>query len=278
MSRSRGSLDNPSRVGHGREQASYVPGIVSGATLAGVAALLLLAYINWQETRQVQRTLEARLGDVEERLGTLANRPAGAPATRGPDPSRVYSVKTDGAPFKGPAGAPVTIVEFSDFQCPFCSKVGPTLEQIRKVYGDQVRIVWKHYPLDFHKDAPFAHLASVAADQQGKFWPLHDKLFLDGQKIKPEQVKQYAREVGLDMARFEKDLYAPATKARLDADMAEAKTLGVTGTPAFFVNGRHLSGAKPFAEFAEVINAELKRLNLPVPATAQQAVPAPPGA
>ena len=137
-----------------------------------------------------------------------------------------------------------------------------------------MRIVWKHYPLDFHKDAPFAHMASIAAQQQGKFWELHDKLFLDAQKIKPDDVRRYAREVGLDMKRFEEDLLKPETKARLDADMAEAKTLGVTGTPGFFINGRFLSGAKPFEEFAEAINAELKRQNLPIPAGADKPAPA----
>jgi len=136
------------------------------------------------------------------------------------------------------------------------------------VYGDQVRIVWKHYPLDFHKDAPFAHLASMAAERQGKFWELHDKLFLDPQKLKPENVKQYAKDIGLDMERFEKDVYSPELKAKLEADMAEAKQLGVTGTPGFFINGRFLSGAKPFDEFAQAINAELTRLKLPIPAAA----------
>jgi protein-disulfide isomerase len=136
------------------------------------------------------------------------------------------------------------------------------------VYGDKVRIVWKHYPLDFHKDAPLAHIASMAANQQGKFWEYHDKLFTDPQKLKADILTGYARELGLDMKKFEEDLFAPGMKATLDADMAEGKALGVTGTPAFFINGRYLSGAKPFEEFAQVINAELGRLNLPVPAAA----------
>jgi protein-disulfide isomerase len=139
------------------------------------------------------------------------------------------------------------------------------------VYGDKVRIVWKHYPLDIHKDAPFAHIASVAAAQQGKFWPLHDKLFANQPKIQHDFVLQYAREAGLDMKKFNEDLYSPAMKATVDADVAEAKSLGVTGTPAFFVNGRYLSGAKPFEDFAQVINAELTRLKLPVPAAASKA-------
>jgi protein-disulfide isomerase len=128
-----------------------------------------------------------------------------------------------------------------------------------------VRIVWKHYPLDMHKDAPLAHFASVAAQQQGKFWEFHDKLFANQSKIKNDDLVKYAREIGLDMKRFEEDLVAPKTKAIVDADIAEAKSLGVTGTPGFFVNGRFLSGAKPFEEFAAVINAELTKKNIAVP-------------
>jgi protein-disulfide isomerase len=266
MSKSRRDLDNTAAARREGGGGAYVPGTISGATLAGVAVLVLLSYMNWQETRQMQRTIEARLGSLENRLDQVATRAApAAAANRGPDPNRVYSVKTDGAPVRGALAAPVSIVEFSDFQCPFCGKVGPTLEQVRKTYGDKVRIVWKHHPLDFHKDAPFAHMASIAAQQQGKFWELHDKLFADPSKIKPDHVKQYARDVGVDMKRFEEDLLKPETKARLEADLAEAKTLGVSGTPAFFINGRFLSGAKPFEEFAEAINAELKRLNIAIP-------------
>ena len=108
----------------------------------------------------------------------------------------------------------------------------------------------------------------MAADQQGKFWQFHDKVFAAQPKIQKEFLLQYARELGLDMKRFEEDLYSPRSKAPVDADMAEAKALGVTGTPAFFINGRFLSGAKPFDEFAQTINAELTRLNVPLPAAA----------
>jgi protein-disulfide isomerase len=111
----------------------------------------------------------------------------------------------------------------------------------------------------------------MAADQQGKFWEFHDKLFANQPKIQRDFLLQYARELGLDMKRFEQDLYSPRSKAAVDADMAEAKALGVTGTPAFFINGRYLSGAKPFEEFAQSINAELMRLKLPIPAAAAKA-------
>ena len=128
-----------------------------------------------------------------------------------------------------------------------------------------MRIVWKHMPLDIHKDAPLAHLAAMAAHEQGKFWEFHDKLFKDQTKLKREFLLQHARELGLDMKRFEHSLDVEQSKFLIDGDVAEGKALGVTGTPAFFVNGRHLSGAKPFGEFAQVINAELTRLKLPVP-------------
>ena len=117
-----------------------------------------------------------------------------------------------------------------------------------------------------HKDALLAHFASVAAQQQGKFWEFHDKLFANQSKIKSDDLTKYARELGLNMKRFEEDLVSPKTKAVVDADVAEGKSLGVTGTPGFFVNGRYLSGAKPFDEFATVINAELAKRNIPAPA------------
>ena len=129
--------------------------------------------------------------------------------------------------------------------------------------------MWKHLPLDIHKDAPAAHLASVAAQQQGKFWEFHDKLFANQRAIKVDNLKQYAQELGLDMSRFDKDMADAKIKKLVDTDMAEAAAMGLTGTPGFFVNGRYLRGAKPFEDFAKLINAELTRLKIPVPAEAQ---------
>ena len=128
-----------------------------------------------------------------------------------------------------------------------------------------MRIVWKHLPLDMHKNAMGAHLAAVAAGKQGKFWEFHDKLFANQEQLNLEAYKTYARELGLDVARFEKDLADLEVKKAVEADKAEARSLGVTGTPGFFVNGRFMGGARPFAEFAKAIDAELARLNVPVP-------------
>lgn len=137
-----------------------------------------------------------------------------------------------------------------------------------------MRIVWKHFPLDFHPKAPLAHLASAAAAEQGKFWPFHDRVFGAQDKMDKDAYMKYAKEIGLDVRKFEDSINNARGKTVIDADVAEGKALGVTGTPAFFVNGHFLSGAKPFAEFATAINAELTRLKLPIPPAAQQAAAA----
>jgi protein-disulfide isomerase len=110
-----------------------------------------------------------------------------------------------------------------------------------------------------------AAMAAMAANEQGKFWEFHDKLFANQPKIKGEDLNRYAQELGLDMKRFRDAVALEKFKAQIDADSAEANSLGVSGTPSFFVNGKFLSGAKPFEEFAKVINAELQRLNIPLP-------------
>jgi protein-disulfide isomerase len=116
-----------------------------------------------------------------------------------------------------------------------------------------------------HQNAMSAALAAAAAGRQGKFWEFHDKVFANQQQLDLDAYKRYAKELRLDVARFEKDYLDPDVKKAVDADKSEAQSLGVTGTPAFFVNGRFLSGAKPFDEFAKAINAELARLNLKAP-------------
>jgi protein-disulfide isomerase len=133
------------------------------------------------------------------------------------------------------------------------------------VYGKDVRVVWKNFPLDMHKNAMGAHLAAVAAGKQGKFWEFHDKLFGNQQQLNLDAYKQYARELKLDVPRFEKDLADLTNKKQIDQDKAEAQALGLTGTPSFFVNGRFLNGAKPFEDFAKLINAELTRLGVAIP-------------
>jgi protein-disulfide isomerase len=149
------------------------------------------------------------------------------------------------------------VIEFSDFQCPFCGRAVPTLSQIEKQYGGKVRIVFKHLPLPMHAKAPAAHAAAEAAHRQGQFWAMHDKIFSDQADMSPERYREYARELGLDLARFDRDVDDAATRQRIDADADEAKQLGVSGTPAFFVNGRFVEGAVPFETFRKLIDEEL---------------------
>ncbi len=126
-------------------------------------------------------------------------------------------------------------------------------------------------PLTGHNNARGAAVAAEAANNQGKFWEFHDKLFANQDKIGLNDLKKYAKELGLNTAQFEKDLLDPRFQMRVDTDLSEARSLGIAGTPAFFINGRFLNGAKPFSEFANLINAELQRRNLPIPSAAAAA-------
>jgi protein-disulfide isomerase len=137
-----------------------------------------------------------------------------------------------------------------------------------------VRIVWKNLPLSFHQNAMPAALAAMAAHDQGKYWEFHDKLFANQKNLTRDDFIKYAKELKLDVPKFTAALDSPKNKEKIQADAAEAAKLGVTGTPAFFINGRFLNGAKPFAAFAELINQELQKQGKPIPPGAQTAQPA----
>jgi protein-disulfide isomerase len=183
-----------------------------------------------------------------------------------PGSDLVYKVTLGDSPQKGDPEAKVTIVEWSDFQCPFCGRVMPTLREIEKTWGADVRFVFKNNPLPMHPDAPYAARAAVAAQRQGKFWQMHDRLFEANNSQKPDALKQdkvdqMAREIGLDMERYQRDVAAPETAQAIRDDQAQAAKLGANGTPHFFVNGARVSGALPFESFKVVIEAQLKRAN-----------------
>jgi protein-disulfide isomerase len=169
-------------------------------------------------------------------------------------------VSVDGAPAKGPATAPVTIVEFSDFYCPFCKRVQSTLSAILAKYGDKVRLVYRDFPIpQLHPAAPKAAEAARCANDQGKFWPYHDLLYARAPKGSPDDLTAYANEVGLDVAAFEACLTSGKHAAGVKKDIEEGNRLGIDGTPGFFVNGRPLAGAQPLEAFVTVIEDELAR-------------------
>jgi protein-disulfide isomerase len=187
---------------------------------------------------------------------------ANAPTAQGAVLNKVYDVDVATAPAKGSANATVTVAEFSDFQCPFCLGVNPTLKQLEDMYKDRVRFVWKHLPLvGIHPQAMGAAVAAEAARNQGKFWEYHDKLFANQKTLEPADLRRYAQELGLDIARFDKDREDPELKTKVLEDMAEASSLGVKSTPTFFINGRLVRGAMPLETFTTIIDRELAKQN-----------------
>jgi protein-disulfide isomerase len=195
------------------------------------------------------------------------------------EPPRV-AVDLAGAPAKGPKDAPVTILEFSDFQCPYCSRVEATLKQVQDLYGDRIRIAFRDFPLPMHAQAPKAAEAAECANEQGKFWEMHAALFAKQAALQVPDLEQRAVDLGLNAEQFNQCLESGKYEADWKKDMDAGSRYGVTGTPAFFVNGRLISGARPIEEFTRVINDELERAGIepPAPPVAKMAQPVPPAA
>ena len=150
----------------------------------------------------------------------------------------VYDISTDGHPSLGPADAPVTVVEFTDFQCPFCAKAAPGLKQLTDAYPGKVRVVFRHHPLTMHKDAQMAHEAAECAGEQGKFWAYYDLLFANQNALKIDDLKSYAANLELDVAQFSRSLESRKYEAKVKADLEEARTYKIRGVPAIFINGK----------------------------------------
>jgi protein-disulfide isomerase len=187
---------------------------------------------------------------------------AGAALERGAQPVPAALTAADvpvraDDPVRGNPKAKVTVVLFSDFQCPFCARVGPTLEQLEKEYGDKVRIAWKHQPLGFHPNALPAAEAAEAAREQGKFWPMHDRLFAAQRELSPDTYRRLAKELGLDLKRFEASLQSGRARARIQEDQAIASRVGAGGTPTMFVNGERVVGAVPYEQLKAVVERQL---------------------
>jgi protein-disulfide isomerase len=175
------------------------------------------------------------------------------------DPPRQQVAASPDDPSTGPANAPITLIEFSDYQCPFCARVVPTIIKLRQTYGDKIRIVFKDFPLGNHPLAPKAAEAAHCAGEQGKYWDMHDRLFANQQALSLPSLKQAAAGLGLDTAKFDQCLDSGKFGASIAADMKEGELLGVQSTPTFYVNGRPVIGAQPFDFFQSVIEEELAR-------------------
>jgi protein-disulfide isomerase len=217
---------------------------VQGATLEQVSAPI-------RQLLTQERTAAARRALVDKLK-------ASTPVTMTLEPPRA-TVSDAGRPAKGPANAPVQIIEFSDFECPFCYRANPTVQQVLTTYGDRVRLVYRHYPLGNHPNARPAAEASACANAQGRFWEYHDRLFANQSKLSAADLKQHAADLGLDSAAFNRCVDSRQFQKDVDADIDAAELVGVSGTPHFFINGRPLSGAQPFESFKTIIDEELAR-------------------
>jgi protein-disulfide isomerase len=182
------------------------------------------------------------------------------------DPPRAV-VRAEG-PSTGAASAPVTIVEFSDFECPFCSRAAETLRKVRQTYGDKVHLVFRDFPLPSHRGAVKAAEAAHCAGEQGKFWEMHDRLYAKGGPQPEAELHKAAADVGLNREVFDTCLASGKFAASLKTSQEEGSRAGVTSTPTFFVNGRMLVGAAPFDAFSAVIDEELERAAESAPVTA----------
>lgn len=175
------------------------------------------------------------------------------------EPFRVQ-INNEKAPTLGKSDAPITLVEFSDFQCPYCQATVPTLKQVEQKYGDKVQIVYKQFPLGIHPFAPKAAEASLCANEYGKFWEMHDAMFQDQQKLSVSDLKQTARRVGIDGKKFDACLDAGRYVEQVQNDQKEGQRLGVNGTPAMYINGLAVEGgAVPFTKLESLIEKELAR-------------------
>ena len=179
----------------------------------------------------------------------------------GPEPPKLLedpvAIQIAGAPSQGPMDAKITLVEFSDFECPYCSQAANEVRAVLKAYPKDIRLVYKQFPLSTHPHANQAAAASLAAHNQNKFWPMHDKLFGNFRKLSRENFLTWAKELGLDMPKFTADLASPKLKAEVENDLKAGEEAGVTGTPSFYINGKHYNGPFSLASVKPILDAEL---------------------
>ncbi len=171
--------------------------------------------------------------------------------------SAVADLITDQTPTRGPANAPVTIIEFGDFECPFCARVQPTIDALEKAYEGKIRFAYKQLALPFHAQAKPAAYAALAAQNQGKYWEFADQLWANAANLNDALYQKIAQDLKLNLNRFNRDRASKAIQDLVEKDMADAQRVGARGTPFFFINGEPISGALPEAEFRAVIDAAL---------------------
>ena len=212
-----------------------------------------------EDIESSQQIILAKIESIEtnqkEMMKLIKPVQAGRPAI---DYNKVHNIPIGNSPVRGNPNAPVTIVEFSDFQCPYCSRLQPTLKQVLKEYPDKVKLVFKEFPLSFHKEAKNASKATLAAGEQGKYWEMHDLVFENYNKLNEEKFKEIALKLGLDMDRFMKDYKSNKYDEGIQKDINLGTSIGVRGTPSIFMNGKRM-GPRAFDDFKTLIEGYLKK-------------------
>jgi protein-disulfide isomerase len=212
------------------------------------------------------RELAATIGGAVKNGKTEAAAIADAKASKYGHPAETkllddaVPIPTIGSPVLGPADARISLVEFSDFQCPYCYKAVEKLRAVLAAYPRDVKLTFKQFPLDSHSQAQIAAQASLAAHSQGKFWPLHDQMFNSHGKLSRQMILDWAQGLRIDMKRFTAEMDAEATKKAVARDQADGEKAGVEGTPTVFVNGQRYNGELALEAFKPVLEAELKRV------------------
>jgi protein-disulfide isomerase len=221
-------------------------------------------YVSYEElTRILTEELAYADGLIAQGTprGKLYDRILQAAKAEGPheELAPAVDVKVGDAPVRGPANAKVTIIEFGDFQCPYCGRVEAELNELRKIYGKKIRVAWKDDPLPIHAQAMLAAEAARAAGDQGKFWPMHDWLLEHQDSLGLTSIEDAARQMGLDMKKFSKTLDAWSHRPQIDRDLEEVEKFGVQGTPTLFINGRRTQGVLPIEQLRDLVDRELAR-------------------
>jgi protein-disulfide isomerase len=238
---------------------------------SGVAplALLVLVYAcggnpaDIEDLKKGQKEILDRLATLDKAVQQIKTAPPAAPPRPQMDPNKVYNIPLTNAPSRGGEFAKVTVVEFADYQCPFCGQAEGLLKQVLEAYPKDVRLVYKQFPLTtIHPQAMAAAKAAVAAGRQGKYWEMHDLLFENQRQLSPEKYTEFAEKLALDIAQFQKDMESPEVLAQINRDMQDGKAADVSGTPTLFVNGKRLVN-RSFDGFKQMIDASLGRAPAP---------------
>lgn len=224
----------------------FYSGFVTGCAFT---LILVIVIQGWEIFRQRGATMEK----TEEVL-----KPSRAQVAFEAVPDVVVFEDLADKPAQGPYDAPVTLVEFSDFHCPYCQRISPVLDRLMKNFPNEIHRVWRHFPLSIHPQAKEVHVASECAKEQGKFWAFHDAVYTAQKPVAGEkEIEKMAKEVGLNMRQFKRCLEDRRYEDVIDADIRKAKSLGVKGTPTLFINGKRYVGARPYRMMEEIIRKEL---------------------